>query len=1211
MPIELYFGNRLEHLAEKLCDHLFAENRSIEQVFEAPTVIVPNQNLAKWLQLTLAKNESIFMNACFTYLEDGLWNMLESLDSHVDKPRRLDSDTLKIVVLSALKHMNPDIPEIRPMINYISGPDGGQASNQAARLWQLTEKLSHLFQEYEFHRSSMIDMWNHGEIPEGDMEACQRYLYRNVSQRLSDYTGYSGKSIVSMRDYAESVLGETKEDQDDLATRRVIHVFGLSQISEFHLKLIGRLSSYYTIIIYALNPSQEFWEDFKTPGEKKWIKRINAHALKIQPEEIEQGELSFSMDQPLLSAWGKPGRESVRMLCDLTQYDFHACYSPEGPSKTMLQIIQNNILTLAVDKADQQDTTLQITACPSIYREVETVYNSILYNLEQDKALQMTDIAVLVPDMATYKPVFDSIFSRRPRSISYNLVDSNAQVESAYAQGVLGILALAKGRFSRKDVFDLMMNPCFMHRWGIETDQVRIWASWADKLGIFHTFDQDDKARQGYEPSDHYSWKQGLIRLRLGRLMTLPDTESGSDRFNHFSGFVPFGDIHTQDRDLVDTFCLVIETVYQAVSHLRSGPMDCAGWKAVFLNVCDRLLNIPESLKGESAIKRSLIQAFECLELYDSLTRDKENSWFDLELLTEFVTSHMGSIAGGVGDYLTSGVTISALQPMRPIPFSLVYILGMGEGNFPGRAETSSLDLRLSGRKIGDITMPERNAYLFLEILLAVREKLYISYVSRDLQKDRIIQPCSVVNQLRRYVEQDLFFHEKSFVITQIPLKGSSERYLEPEAINAMNDVMVNYSLADRISCLRSGGHWDRFTGHALAEDLKAVKRLAPDLSLSEPDNVESLALVRQITLKQLKKFLENPVHQSLRYHLGIYDEEETIEDLVLWEDEPFISEFPVDYRLKTEPVELWVEARCNGLQSGDGEMDQLFDHVYDNFTRKSQVPEGAFSIADRAALKDCVIKSQDVLKGVVERMTRAPERYRALIVGEHGSDLFHGTEYLGIKRFPPIALTVQAPDSGKQPSACQVEISGVLPWVWKEDGGGWHVLVITGSKTATNNPNKYALAPVLFFMLCLASEKSAPWFGISQVTLHVLFNDKIKEWVFNLTGEASRDYILCLVSDYLAQAMPPFLPFETVENLLPTNMAKFDDPNFIQIFNLRLEEAYSESRDPMTLLVKPDLFDDAFGAAEKRLGPFLHQFADIRAYLNNSSHTETKRAVP
>ncbi|MFH0728991.1 MAG: exodeoxyribonuclease V subunit gamma [Pseudomonadota bacterium] len=1213
MPIELYFGNRLEHLVEKLSDHLFAENRSLETVFEAPVVIVPNRNLAKWIQLTLARRESIFMNVDFRFLEAGLWAMIAALDRNGNKPEPLDSEKLKVILLYVLQHIDPTAGDLKPIVHYLSGAQGDDPARQAARIWQLTEKLTHLFQEYEYHRSGMIEMWNAGKTASSEMEKCQRYLYLKVNDLLSSYNEKTGKSIVSMMQYAQTVLGGPEPLPVPDADGKRVHFFGLSQISEFHLKLIGRLAPYYTLFIYALNPSREFWEDIKTPGEKKWIKKINVDSFQIQPEEIERGELLDDVDQPLLSAWGKPGRESVRMLCSLTHYDFNTCFSPDAPSPEVLRTLQNNILNLSDQKAEEQDRSLQITACPSIHREVETVYNSILYNLERDATLRLTDIAVLVPDMSPYKPVFDSVFNRHPRSISYNLVDANAEMESAYGQGVMAILKLARGRFSRKEVFELMMNPCFMSRWGIETDQVRIWASWADKLGIFHSFDKEDRTRRGYAQNDHYTWKQGLQRLRLGRLMTLPDTESGPSRFRHFKDLVPFGDIHTADADLVDSFCLMVEALFESVSQLSSIRRNGARWKQTFLTLCDRLLEIPDSLRGESAIKRSLIQAFDCLSIHDSLTddlgRDSDTAPFDLALLTEFIKSHLGTISGGIGDYLTSGVTISALQPMRPIPFSIVYVLGMEEGNFPGRADTSSLDLRLIKRKIGDINTPERNCYLFLEILLAVRDKLYISYVSRDLQKDRLIQPCSVVNQLRRYVEQDILPDGKNFIITHIPLKGSSARYLDERERNRVSDVMVNFALSDRISRLRSDGNWDRFTKDASPENLKGVERFNPELSFTKKNTEDTSHQVKKITVTQLKKFLEDPVHQSIRYHLGMYDEEAAIEELALSEDEPFFSEFPVDYRLKTQPVELWVETRCNATkkreEDDDETADDLFDRVYDSFSRKSQVPDGAFSVPDRDELKGYVSKSLDALAPIADMIKGARERYRAVIIGEQGNEVFDATETLPLKRFAPVTVTVQAESTTGETIACEVEISGELPWLWKDEAGMWHVLVLTGSKAASVTPNRYALSPVLFCMLCLSGSDSSAWFEASAVTLHVLFKDKIQEWTFQLTKETSRDYLTGLVSDFLARTVSQWLPFETVTDLLPKSMKSFEDIDFIQTFQLELEGAYLETRDPMTLLLKPGLPAKAFDTAEKRLSPFLPMFSQIRQWLADSSIAE------
>ena len=215
--------------------------------------------------------------------------------------------------------------------------------------------------------------------------------------------------------------------------------------------------------------------------------------------------------------------------------------------------------------------------------------------------------------------------------------------------------------------------------------------------------------------------------------------------FKHYQERVPFSDVKTGDADLVEKFCMLIESLHHAVSRLNSRGLSGEQWKQRLFLTCDQLIEIPQDFKGEAVVRQALLKAFDNLELYDRLKKGASPSALDVDLIREFIRANLGSISGGHGNYLTGGVTISALQPMRPIPFRVVYVLGMEEGHFPGKADLSSLDLRLSRRRIGDISLPERNCYLFLEMLLSVRQKLYISYVARDLQKDRLQQPCSVI----------------------------------------------------------------------------------------------------------------------------------------------------------------------------------------------------------------------------------------------------------------------------------------------------------------------------------------------------------------------------------------------------------------------------------------------------------------------------------
>jgi len=1197
MAIELYFSNQLEPLADKFAALLAEDDMARANVFDRPRVVVPNANLAKWLQLFLARKNRICMHMAFEYLEVGLWNMLASLDGAGHPPDMLDIDRIEILLLFALGRLDAENETFRPLTRYLMAADGRPGPDYAARLWQLSERLAHLFKEYEFHRMDMIRRWQEGKRPEDPMERCQRELYlvlQTLGHRLADQ---SGTALLSMPAYAEQVLSLGPQPGETALDPGRIHLFGLSQISDFHLTLLGRLQACYDLAVYALNPSREFWEDIQTPAERRWIDRKSVDSLAIREEEEAYGGLLQPEDNALLAAWGKPGREGVRLLCRLTNYDFNVCFADIDPAAGVLQRIQHDILTRSSD-ADAprlpQDRSLQIAACPSIYREVETVTSNIVYLLEQTDDLQLTDIAILVPDIAAYKPVFDAVFSRRPERLAYNLVDACAEIESIYGRAVTALLNLAAGRFSRSEVFDLILNPCFMHRWQIDADDARIWADWTRELNIFHTYDREDRIARGYPDSERYTWKQGLQRLRLGRIMNAESADP-ADLFPHFQGLEPFEDLNTSDVDLVEKFCLAVEGLHLAAAQLTAPTSGAARWKQVLFEACDRLFDIPEDLMGEAAVRQSLMEAFDRLELLDRLgdAAGGPAPPLDVALVAEFVRAGLGAIPGGRGDYLTGGVTISALQPMRPLPFRVVYVLGMQEGGFPGRAELSSLDLRLRRRRIGDVSRPERNCYLFLEMMLSVRERLVVSYVSRDLQKDRRLQPCSVVNQLRRYAEQAVLPPGRAFRIAEIPLSGSSGRYIDPGAVNDWSDVLVNASLADRVALVRDQNLLEAFEQTASKRDLERIDALRPDFSWAEAPESPEEESEQQISAGQLKHFLLDPVRHMTRRHLEIYDEQETIEDLALSEDEPFFSEFPLDYRLKLDPLKYWLDLRLAPADGGGGIMsaEAVYDMVYERCRRNSQTPEGAFGRIDHRQLREQLGLTAAVLEPLVDRMQGAARLYRALLIGDEAPDDLALAGGRPIQRFAPPTLTVSSRSRRREPRDYAVALHGRLPWVWQDQEDRWHALILTGSAKKPKRPDKYVLEPLLAYLLCLAGETSGPWIGPHGLTLHVVYRDVTREWSYPCQPRKALRYLRDLAAEYLDRTLSAWLPFEVATGLpiRPHEMTaeQIDEP-LRRAYREQLLEAYLESAEAIHQLARASIAPDACDRAARRFTIFF-----------------------
>src|SRR5262249_23121730 len=160
-----------------------------------------------------------------------------------------------------------------------------------------------------------------------------------------------------------------------------------------------------------------------------------------------------------------------------------------------------------------------------------------------------------------------------------------------------------------------------------------------------------------------------------------------------------------------------------------------------------------------------------------------------------FVHENLETIKATTGDFLTGGVTVSALQPLLPLPFRLVYVVGLGEDLFPGSNLLSALDLRSRQRLPGDIRPAEANRFLLLEALLAAQEKISLLYNSRDLQRDQVLHPASTVNQLRRFATEHILGGQE-FAITHAPLRGNDPQLLGAGG-GASADCLVSYSDTD------------------------------------------------------------------------------------------------------------------------------------------------------------------------------------------------------------------------------------------------------------------------------------------------------------------------------------------------------------------------------------------------------------------------------
>ena len=133
----------------------------------------------------------------------------------------------------------------------------------------------------------------------------------------------------------------------------------------------------------------------------------------------------------------------------------------------------------------------------------------------------------------------------------------------------------------------------------------------------------------------------------------------------------------------------------------------------------------------ESAIDEQVRDRF--LEAIEAIGESELNVGpMSYESAREMIAARVTDLESRRGQYSGRGVAIGSFSSLRSIPFKVIFALGLNDAAFPEREHREPLDLRTLKRAAGDVTPAERDRYLFLETILAARERIFFSYIARN-----------------------------------------------------------------------------------------------------------------------------------------------------------------------------------------------------------------------------------------------------------------------------------------------------------------------------------------------------------------------------------------------------------------------------------------------------------------------------------------------
>ena len=848
-------GNQLEQLRAAVFG--FLRNHPLGPL-ESETILVQSNGVAEWLKIALANELGVCAATRVALPARFLWEAYRGMLGREKVPTRspYDKGPLTWRLMRLLPVLLAD-PVFQPLRHFLADGD-------PERRLQLAERLADLFDQYQVYRADWLADWSAGRdvlrgargeaLPLPPEQRWQAQLWRAVNDSLPPQERDSGRATV----HDQFVRASAEGTPAGRLPRRVV-LFGMSTLPYQTLQAVAALARHTQVLLAVPNPCQFYWGDIIEGREllraahKRQRQRGGVDLAAIPLEELH------AHSHPLLASWGRQGRDFVRML---DEFDSDAADTDaaarlridlfsEGEGDTLLAQVQGAVRDMlplhehprhAVAKGDD---SIEMHVTHSVQREVEVLHDRLLSMFGADSALRPRDVVVMVPDIDTFSAAIHAVFDQHKRSdaryIPFEIGDVKDRSVNPLLVALEWLLRLPQQRCRQSEVRDLLDVPAVAARFGLEGEDLATLGHWIEGASVRWGLDQEHRDGLGLgSTGEQNAWIFGVRRMLLGYA-------SGSGA--SFQQIEPYAEVGGLDAALAGSLAQLIETLLDWRARMATARTP-ADW-----GLQARALLAAFFDSGDEADRLTMGQLNDALlgwlETCDSAGFDEalplavlREAW--LGALDEPTLNHQ---------FVSGGITFCTLMPMRAVPFKVVCLLGMNDGDFPRRARQADFDLlALPGMaRPGDRSRRDDDRYLMLEAVLAARDKLYVSWVGRNV-RDNSEQPASVlVAQLRDYLASGWELDVRALT-TEHALQPFSRRYFEQGGL------------------LTYAGEWRAAHGAGAEESAAAL----PPFEL-EPEY--------RLKLGELASFMRQPAKHFFRRRLGVIFSDP---DLVGDDEEPF-----------------------------------------------------------------------------------------------------------------------------------------------------------------------------------------------------------------------------------------------------------------------------------------------------------------------------------
>ncbi|MEI6746328.1 MAG: exodeoxyribonuclease V subunit gamma [Methylococcaceae bacterium] len=403
--LAIVHGNKLESLVEVV--EYWMQEHPLSPL-ENETFLIYNNGVGQWLKQYLAQNDKLGIAAGLDVKlpSQFIWEIYRAvLGEGIPK----DQPLAKHPLTWRLYRLLPELikkPEFENLAHFLADDE------KEIKCHQLAEQLADLFDQYQMYRADWLLDWEQGKdsIRDGHNEAkplpqeqvWQAKLWREILNDMSE-DEKKNASRSSVHDlFLKKIETFTLENLPKNLPKRII-VFGIPTLAQQHIEVLAKISLFCEVILFVTNPCRHYWADIIE--DKDLLKAVNRRQEnKVGVPELSDENLHLYAN-PLLAAWGKQGRDYIRLLDQFDERDVFQKWnwakdkidlfknyskidedeesSEEDENACLLHKLQQTILDLEPTpsqkiKLNQADNSIAFHLAHSPQREVEILHDQLL-----------------------------------------------------------------------------------------------------------------------------------------------------------------------------------------------------------------------------------------------------------------------------------------------------------------------------------------------------------------------------------------------------------------------------------------------------------------------------------------------------------------------------------------------------------------------------------------------------------------------------------------------------------------------------------------------------------------------------------------------------------------------------------------------------------------------------------------------------------------